>query len=126
MRNLKLSFALIIAVLAVGFTVATKANVLGKRVITDCFKSITLKDASNNQVTLSEPADIPAATADAAALNHPFVVAASSPAGAQECQSTVEFCCATVQETENTNAPLIDLGEGEKRYQILDIDYKPE
>ncbi|WP_341837403.1 hypothetical protein WJU16_05915 [Chitinophaga pollutisoli] len=47
MKNFKLSFALVIAILAVGVTVATNANAFGKRAITACFEQVVLKNLVN-------------------------------------------------------------------------------
>lgn len=44
MRKLKFSFAIVVAVLAVGFTIASNAKSIGSRVVTACFEQVQLTD----------------------------------------------------------------------------------
>ncbi|WP_346316372.1 hypothetical protein [Chitinophaga sp. YIM B06452] len=49
MRNLKFSFALLIAIAAVGITLASKAGQIGSRVLTVCFEQVSLQNAAGTQ-----------------------------------------------------------------------------
>lgn len=121
MRNLKLSFALIIAVLAVGVTVATKANPFGKRVLTRCFINVTLTDGTNPAIQLTQATSCADAKA-AVAAGKVFITAAttaSSLSSEEDCDlSTVKYCCVDLTETTNTIAAQLNLGDGVKRYLV--------
>lgn len=129
MKNLKLSFALIVAVLAIGATVAANANIFGKRAITRCFTQISVKNAAGTithtlDATIATPRACTQTELDVA--NAPYVTAAVTATSlANESTCTVDdvFCCAKVTEIpvgspEYANAPFIDLGEGLRKYKI--------
>lgn len=126
MRNLKLSFALVIAVLAVGITVATKASSFGKLAITDCFEILTVTPTATitNDQTLSDALN--AAQAASLKASHPYVRAVSSPINEiEECTGDATFCCAEIVVTSNTNAPLVSLeGQAPARYAVADLFFK--
>lgn len=123
MRNLKLSFALVIAVLAVGITAATKASSFGKLAITDCFEVLTVTPTATvtDDRILSDA--LTAAQAVSLKASHPFVRAVSSPINeGEECTGDATFCCAEIVVTSNTNAPLVSLeGQPAARYAIADL-----
>ncbi|QEH39454.1 hypothetical protein [Chitinophaga sp. XS-30] len=124
MKKFKLSFMAVIAILAISAALVSQANTFGKRQITACFEVLTLTDGSTTDV-LTNASNTPAATADAKVAARPYIANASTPAEAEECESFVDFCCLTIEETENLSAPLIDLGDGFKRYQVKEVFYKP-
>lgn len=123
MRNLKLSLSLLIAVVAVGFTVASKANYLGKRVITDCFEVLEVRATSTGAISVLDDA-LTNAQANALKAAKPYIVTATNVIPTAQCPDTDIFCCAKVVETSNTAAAQIDLGEGLKRYQVAQLFYK--
>lgn len=128
MKNLKLSFALIVAVMAVGITVATKAN-FGKRVVTRCFFDIQLINASGTGATSIDAFLTPrlsCATAVSRATASPYITnadVATSFLSSASCPDETNFCCARVTEVLASdpgfdNAVELDLGEGLKKYKI--------
>ncbi len=124
MRNLKLSFAVVIAILAVGVTVVTKASEIGKRAITKCYVTMQITDGLGQFANLSDA--LTAAQAQTAKSNNPYVSSVGldvDPAVA--CKSTIKFCCAKVIETANPLAPEINLGEGLRRYEVDELFFKP-
>jgi len=97
MRNLKLSFALVIAILAVGFTVATKANTFGTKVVADCFildvDVINAAGTITNTLTQNEAkATIVSELTASPYLNENIL--ATPVDAADECPLQVRFCCA--------------------------------
>lgn len=128
MRNLKLSFAFIIAILAVGVTVASHAKtILGKRTITACFTSIVVSDGST-QSDLNLQPSCAAAKLYADVTNpssHIYVQSAATPSIVECPETEEEFCCAKVEETTDTRAAEINLGDGLLRYKVLQIFCKP-
>ena len=55
MRKLKFSFAIVVALLAVGFTIASNAKSIGSRVVTACFEQVQLTDGAVVPATLTLP-----------------------------------------------------------------------
>lgn len=51
MRNLKLSFAFVIAALAIGITFAANAKKIGSRAVTACFEVLQLRNAAGTLFT---------------------------------------------------------------------------
>ncbi|MGN7720251.1 hypothetical protein [Chitinophaga sp. 22620] len=97
MRNLKLSFALVIAILAVGFTVATKASTFGAKVIPDCFvldiDVINSAGTVTNELIQNEArASILTDLAASPYLNED--ISATAVEQTTVCPATARFCCA--------------------------------
>lgn len=135
MKSLKLSFALIVAVLAVGVTVATKAN-FGKRVVTACFTQLTLRNAAGTigsqfvadalqtprQSCASVIAQVSAATP--VSYIHAGVAGTALPDELNCLGTSPNFCCANVtvllaSDPGFAATPAIDLGDGvARKYKI--------
>ncbi|RPD41114.1 hypothetical protein [Chitinophaga barathri] len=130
MKNLKLSFAFLIAVLAVGVTVITKA---GSRDVTHCFINITVTDGTNPAVSLAQVDNCSIATT-AFSQGKIFLTAATT-ASSQPDQltcppSTVKYCCVKIAELAvgdpgYSSASFLNLGSGLRKYKVTQVFCKP-
>lgn len=116
----KISLRLFILFFSVStLTIANKSHKIGKRIITDCFKTVLLTNGwSNYNISNVECNLIPYIE-----NYYPFV---QNAARRIDITDTVldpgdKFFCATVIETTNPSAPIINLGEGLRRYELKDI-----
>ncbi|WP_346319447.1 hypothetical protein [Chitinophaga sp. YIM B06452] len=145
MKSFKLSFALIIAVLAVGVTFATNASALAGKIVTGCWKAnsltIQVRDLANPSSPTSSEIFSPVydvtscTTVDTEVFTNgkSFLrVATGSPAAQVGCDLvSADFCCLTLQEIASPNDPLyadvpfINLGDGNKKYEISEVRCKP-
>ena len=122
MKKMKFSFALIIAILAVGVTVATKAN-FGQRTISGCFEVLTVTDGSTNDI-ISQPGVLNPLCDNAKSriLAKSYVRSVGAALDKeQECiNEPTYFCCVEVTEvaTAPSGVPLLNLGDGPHFYQI--------
>lgn len=134
MKNLKLSFALIIAVLAVGFTVATKANFNGSKAVTACYELVLVTDASVPNPSGTPLQNLSCQDAITTTASLPYLQSVSDLTRIRtDCQpqSTI-FCCATFDiappsSPNYANIPLIDLqdGQGQQKWVVVDVACKP-
>lgn len=122
MRNLKLSFALIVAIAAIGITAATKASNLGTKAITDCFVNLSLTDGQGATNTLSD--GLPAATAIARAAATPYVTAVSSVKSLDQCPLTQFFCCAEIEITADELAPVVTIDGVTEKFRIKQLYFR--
>ncbi|QEH39451.1 hypothetical protein [Chitinophaga sp. XS-30] len=100
-------------------TVASNGQKLGKRTITDCFKNVLLTNGwSTYNISTTDCYLIPYIQS-----YYPFVQYASIRVNVIDTvlEAGDDFFCATVMETTNSSAPIIDLGEGLRRYELQDI-----
>ncbi|WP_346319446.1 hypothetical protein [Chitinophaga sp. YIM B06452] len=144
MKSLNFSIPLVIAALTVGITFATHASTLAGKIVTGCWTAnsltIQVRDLANpSSPTASEifsPVhDVTScATVDDQVFTNSktFLRAASGSPISQSCDliSNV-FCCLTIQEIANPNNPLyadvpfINLGDGNKKYEITEVRCHP-
>ncbi|MBO9154837.1 hypothetical protein ACFOTA_21665 [Chitinophaga sp. GCM10012297] len=133
MKTLKLSFALIIAVLAVGVTYASKA---GSRLTTRCFTAITVTNGVSPS-SLTVDINTCAAAETAIITQGKIYLTAASVAnsidGENLCPpSDQRFCCVDLVEGDPQDpnfqlSALLDLGDGSaKRYVVSDVFCKPQ
>ena len=122
MRNLKLSFALIVAIAAIGITAATKASNLGVKAITDCFVNLSLTNGAGSTNSLSD--GLPAATAQARAVATPYVTAVSVIKNKALCPDTDLFCCAEIQITTAANAPVVTIEGVTNKFAIKQLYFR--
>lgn len=140
MRKFKLSFALVIAILAVGVTAATQAKTFGKKFVADCFQ---VQAAPNTAIQLTDAATTPnletlvlgeaAATADADIIASPYLrvsVTASPVEQADVCDQTDDFCCvqftlAQAGDPNFANIPTTTVnGLGSGKWKVSAIHYR--
>lgn len=130
MKKLRISFAAIIAIVAIGLTVAAQAGAFENkavRVITDCFRphadlEVKLPSACNAadvEIPVGTQCNTIQAGSAIVSVGTPFY----TPAQAQSlCLGGQYFCCFTVVESANCPAvAAIDLGEGAKKYAVNQI-----
>lgn len=134
MKNLKFSFAIIIAVLAVGFTVASKASSFNKKLVSGCWSGLTIQDVGNTQdatpVYNSTSCDDVKELVDIDQLQYVKSIASPVDRTAEGCTETpADFCCLVIEEISNPNdfpnVPEVDFGDGLKKYRILEVLCRP-
>ncbi|QEH39456.1 hypothetical protein [Chitinophaga sp. XS-30] len=120
MKIFRINHLILISILATGFAFATKAGDIGKKQITDCFATMTVTNGMGSSVPLN---GLGCTAATIQASVNQFVQSASNVIDPiDECVGNPEiFCCATVMETADMRAPLIDLGDGLKRYAVDEV-----
>lgn len=98
MKIAKLSFALVIAVLAIGVSFAANANKLGKRTITACYQTVLLQDAPNANTYAPAQTDL-AAFAQGKIITNQIKFLKQLPSiERDDCDLTQRFCCVTFTE----------------------------
>lgn len=138
MKGLKFSFAAVVAILAIGVTVAAQAGVFAGKVRiseTECFvpvssaAPITVK--TTNCLTTSNI--IPTSVCNEL-LEGQYIFALNPNSIVQDpeadCDGTAQFCCLTIarltpQETPCSGQPTFTFDEGTFRYKVLQILCKP-
>lgn len=145
MKRFKLSFALIVAVVAIATTVATNASAIAGKVVSGCWKANSLTIQVRDLVNPASPAPgeifspvfdltdcVDVQTEVNTNLKQYLRVISGSPIQPTGCDFTsVDFCCLELQEIATPNDPLyadvpfINLGDGNKKYEIIDVKCRP-
>lgn len=138
MKNFKINFPLLVAILIVAFTITAKANIVnGKRII-GCFSGVEIQNFSGSLY------DTPVYNSTACVDVHlwlspitPFVnrlqyiKSLPSPVDRTNeiCESTIDFCCLIIEEIQNPDdfpsVPTVNFGDGAKKYHITGFLCRP-
>lgn len=107
----------ITAVLTFLFAVNSKAVAIfsDNKPITLCYSTIVVTKGGS-QVVITDALTCAESTNRMA--DKPYVVSVSKPIPSEACLGLARFSCAKLTETADLIAPLIDLGEGLKRYKV--------
>ncbi|WP_126248120.1 hypothetical protein [Chitinophaga rhizosphaerae] len=98
MKIAKLSFALVIAVLAIGVSVAANANKLGKRTITACYEVVLLQNSANSATYAPAQTDL-ASFVNTQVVTNQIKFLKQAPSTINDvCNETDRFCCAIFTE----------------------------
>lgn len=138
MKNLKFSFALLIAILAVGFTVASKASTLNGKRITGCFSGIQVQNESgtldatpvyNSTSCDDAKALLSLSIPDANRLKYIKALASPVDRTSDICEDVADFCCFQIQEITNPqdfpDVPTVNFGDGAKKYLVTGVLCRP-
>lgn len=140
MRNLKFSFAFILAILAVGVTFASKADILKNKRITACFVDVRLV---NDAVLTDFIEPVPYSVANAkdctqmdqdvilSGLNYKFLLSLTTSATDPSCTPILEkYCCVTFRpvvagDNAPANLPSINIGGTTSQWIVDEVRCKP-
>lgn len=126
LKKLKISFAAILAIVAISAALISKADVLsGKALVTGCFATITLTNATGTPnfspvVDQTDCEDVQN-TVDANSYIYLKAISNTTQIPTGNCVSDIDFCC--VQLTDFVDAsipvPTFDLGDGvQRKYRL--------
>lgn len=127
MRNVKISFAFVIAILAVGLTIASKASTFGSRAVTACFQVAPLSDYDPLGATNYTPAqtdDCSFANSQINTLGIKWLTSQPSVISIDCLESAAKFCCVKF-DVDNVNAPedapVLTIGSQTGKFKVVQI-----
>ncbi|WP_157986634.1 hypothetical protein [Chitinophaga alhagiae] len=109
MKHVKISFAAVVAIVALGLTVATKANFSGKAIVANCYRAVDVTDAAPVSPSLVSLDPLSCNAAKSQILTDPYLAVAPTIEPSIACveQSNI-FCCATFVEVTDPSTPNFD------------------
>lgn len=125
MKNLKLSFALIVAVMAVGVTFASKASQIGSKLVTACFQNVVLQNAAGTASYTPAQTDL-AATANTAIFTNQIKYLDAQPSVIRtDCEETQRFCCVILDEAAGAlpNVTPFTIDGVNAKWEVVEIQF---